>query len=121
MSSDDTQKKWDDQKMRNEIGISASVLRDKEGAEWARRANRALNDIGDFVHKENPEVSQLKYAGSACVHIYYAETLNQMVFITQTQPLLETHERMAGPAFTQLQKDMMTHYGRKTTKIRSGF
>lgn len=113
--------KWDDQKMRNEIGISCEVQRDKDGSEWARRANRALNDIGDFIHKENPSVSQLQYAGSAAVHIYLAPTLNQAVFVSQTQPLLDTHERLCGPAITDLQKSCMSHYGRKTTKIRSGF
>jgi hypothetical protein len=50
-----TQTKWDDQKMRNEIGISADVDRHKEGGEAAKRSNRALNDIGDFIHKNTPE------------------------------------------------------------------
>jgi hypothetical protein len=116
-----TQTKWDDQKMRNEIGISADVDRHKEGGEAAKRSNRALNDIGDFIHKNTPEVSQLEYLGSAAVHIYFARALNQVCYISQTQPLLDTHERVAGPAFTDLQKSMMSYYGRKTTKIRSGF
>lgn len=117
----DTATKWDDQKMRNEIGISCDVERDKEGGDSMKRSNRALNDIGDFIHGELPQLAGLEYCGSAAVHIYLAPTLGQIVYVSQTQPLLETHERLAGPAFTDLQKSMMAHYGRKTTKIRSGF
>lgn len=117
----DLKTQWDDKKMRDAIGIDAKVEREKAGGEPIRRANRALNDIGDYVQGNVAEVGGLEYLGSAAVHIYYARTLDQCVFITQTQPLLDTHERAAGPAFTQLQKDMMSHYGRKTTKIRSGF
>lgn len=120
-AEDPTQKQWDDLKMRDQIGIFVDVERDKEGGDAMKRANRALNDIGDFVHTSVPAVSQLEYCGSAAVHIFMAPTLNQVVYITQTQPLLETHERLAGPAFTDLQKAMQRHYGRKTTKIRSGF
>ncbi len=123
MSTDEkpTQERWNDLKMRNEIGINADVERDVSGGEAAKRANRALNDIGDFIHKNNPNVADLEYVGSAAVHIYLARVLGEVVYISQTQPLLETEERMAGPAFTDLQKSMMRHYGRKTTKIRSGF
>jgi hypothetical protein len=116
-----TQKKWDDGKMRDQIGIACDVERDKEGGDVMKRANRALNDIGDFVHQAVPEIQQLDYVGSAAVHIYLAPTLGQVVYVSQTQPLLDCHERLAGPAFTDLQKSMMAHFGRKTTKIRSGF
>jgi hypothetical protein len=116
-----TQEKWDDMKVRDQIGITVGVERDQDGSETARRSNRALNDLGDFIHKETPEVSQLEYMGSAAVHIFMAKTLNQLVFISQTQPLLDAEERIVGPAITDLQKACMRHFGRKTTKIRSGF
>ncbi len=113
--------KWDDKKMSDQIGISASVERDKPGGEVMIRANRALNDVGDFIQAGLPELTQLEYAGSAAVHIYYAPTLNQVIYVSQTQPLLEAGERLVGPAITDLQKSAMSHFGRKTTKIRSGF
>lgn len=116
-----TEEKWDDLKLRDQIGITADVKRDQEGGDQMKRANRALNDIGDFIHKAVPQVSQLEYCGSAAVHIYLAPNLGEVIFISQTQPLLATAERVAGPAFTDLQKAMMRHYGRQTTKIRSGF
>ncbi len=116
-----TQERWDDIKMRNQIGISIDVERTKQEGEAPNRANRALNDIGDYIHKNADEVRDLEYLGSAAVHIYYARTLDQCVYVTQTKPMLDCHERAAGPAFTQLQKDLMAHYGRKTTKLRSGF
>jgi len=126
MSQDDLQKKWDDLKMRDQIGITADVTRKKEvddvaGGEAIKRANRALNDIGDFVHASLPALKGLEYQGSAAVHIFLAPALNEVVYISQTQPLLDCAERLAGPAFTDLQKAMMGHYGRKQTKIRSGF
>ena len=106
----------------NQLGITAHVRRSTEGGtEEAFRANRALNDIGDFVHANTATVQGLEYAGSAAVHIYFAPALGQMVFITQTEPLRETNELMAGAAFTQLKKDLMTRYGHKATKVRSGF
>ena len=116
-----TKEKWDDLKLADDIGIFAKIDRNKAEDECASRSNKALNEIGDFIHKGRPELSGLEYCGSAAVHIYLAPTLGEMCFITQVQPLLNTAERIAGPAFTQLQKDMMTYYGRRTTKIRSGF
>ena len=112
---------WDDLKMRDQIGISVDVEREKKSDDSVVRANHALCDIGDYIHANTPAVSQLDYLGSAAVHIYMAPTLNGIVYITQTGPLKDTPERVAGPAHTQLQKDMMSYYGRKTTKIRSGF
>ena len=119
--SDDTRKQWDDLKVRDGIGITAHVERNTEEGEAVMRANRALNDIGDFIHANTPGLKGLKYLGSSAVHIFCAEALGEVAYITQTQPLLDTEERIAGPAYTQLQKDMMKYYGRKTTKIRSGF
>lgn len=116
-----TQERWNDMKVRDGVGIFANVARDKEQTEASTRANRALNDIGDFIHKNAEGLSGLEYQGSAAVHIFLAPALGEMVFVTQVQPLLQTPERIAGPAFTQLQKDMMKAYGRKTTKLRSGF
>jgi hypothetical protein len=116
-----TQERWDDLKMSDQIGIFADVTRTQVADDTAHRANRALNDIGDFIHKRRPELAGLQYLGSASVHIFLAPTLKEIKYITQVQPLLECPERIAGPAFTQLQKDMMASYGRKTTKIRSGF
>ena len=116
-----TQERWDDLKMSDQIGIFADVTREKQHDEIAHRANRALNDIGDFIHKGRPELQGLEYCGSAAVHIYLAPTLGAVEYVTQVQPLLNTAERLAGPAQTQLQKDMMAAYGRKTTKVRSGF
>ncbi len=118
---DETGKKWDDGKMRDQIGISVDVEREKAGGESMTRANRALNDIGDFIHNEIPQLKGLEYCGSAAVHIYMAPTLNQVIYVSQTQPLLEAHERVVGPAITDLQKSAMAHFGRKTTKIRSRF
>lgn len=120
-AADEVQKQWDDLKMRDQIGISADVERNKKGDEAALRANRALNDIGDYIHQNTDAVQQLQYLGSAAVHIYMAPTLNQVVYISQVGPLGDCPERVAGPAFTDLQKSMMAHYGRRTTKIRSGF
>jgi hypothetical protein len=117
----DLRTKWDDLKMRDQIGIFCDVERDKKGGDAIKRANRALNDIGDFIHEEVPQVKELEYLGSAAVHIFLARGMQQVVYISQTQPLGETPERVAGPAFTDLQKSMMDYYGRKTTKIRSGF
>ncbi len=116
-----TQERWNDMKVRDQIGITVDVERSKEGGEVMSRANRAINDVGDFIHAEVPQLKGLDYLGSAAVHIYMAPTLNQLVFVSQTQPLLETPERIAGPAFTDLQKSMMAAYGRKQTKVRSGF
>lgn len=116
-----THEKWEDQKMRNAVGIDINVERSKLGNEAAHRANRALNDIGDFIHQNTDGLKGLTYLGSAAVHIYLAPTVGEAEFITQTFPLRDTAERVAGPAFTQLQKDMMAAYNRKTTKIRSGF
>ena len=116
-----TQEKWDDQKMRNQIGLTVDVERETVRNDAVDRANRALCDIGDYIHANEPKIKELTYCGSAAVHIYLAPTLGEIIYITQTSPLRETEERVAGPAFTQLQKDMMKYYGKKQTRIRSGF
>lgn len=116
-----TKEQWDDLKMRDQIGISVSVEREKKTNDAVVRANHALCDIGDYIHRNEATVKELEYCGSAAVHIFMAKTLNQVIYITQTTPLRDTQERVAGPALTQLQKDMMQYYGRKATKIRSGF
>ncbi len=116
-----TKERWDDLKFNDQIGIFADVTREKPADEAANRANRALNDIGDFIHDNNVTLAQLEYQGSAAVHIYLAPSLGQVLYVTQVQPLLNSAERLAGPAFTQLQRDMMSAYGREVTKLRSGF
>jgi hypothetical protein len=116
-----TQERWDDLKVRDQIGIFADVERNKEVSDASTRANMALLDVGEYIQTNAPGLKDLHYQGSAAVHIYLAPTLGEMVFVTQVKPLRDTAERIAGPAFTQLQKDMMAQYGRKTTKVRSGF
>ncbi len=116
-----TQERWDDMKVRDSVGISVHVERNEEAGEAATRANRALNDIGDFIHQNKDGLRGLTYLGSAAVHIYCAETVGEAEFVCQTFPLRNTEERIAGPAFTQLQKAMMQAYAKKTTRLRSGF
>ena len=120
-SNKPTKERWDDQKMRDQIGITVDVEREKQANDSVTRANHALCDVGDYIHSNTPSVAQLQYLGSAAVHIYLAPHLDQVVYVTQTGPLRDTPERVAGPAFTQLQRDMMGYYNRKTTKLRSGF
>lgn len=113
---------FEKKKFDNQIGITAKIDRFEEGGETMARANRALNDIGDFIHAEIPQLKGLEYCGSMSVHIYKAPMLGQAVYVTQTQPLLQCEEILAGPASTQLKKDAMRHFGRDGIgKTRSGF
>lgn len=112
---------WDESKFKNSMGINANVTRAADEGETARRANRALNDIGDFIQGTNSGVLRdLTYMGSMAVHIYLAPTLNQLVCVSQIQPLRDTRMALANSAMRQLEGDCLEHYGRKRPKKRSG-
>ena len=105
---------------RTQIGQAATVQRKQVGAEMAAIPNRKLADLGLSI---NPLPDNLDYRGSAAVHVYWNATLQQVFFISQTQPLdlYRCPEPLAQKAFDDLLKQLKTMYGHRPGRLRSGF
>lgn len=105
-----------------DIGHKAYVDRGNHQGPQMAKANRALGDLAAFI-KEDCGVPQLKdavYLGSAAVHIYMLPHMRQALFISQTDPLAQTHEFTASEGMRQLREDCKQFFGRKRTVKRSG-
>lgn len=105
---------------RTQIGQKAVVHRETVPQDKAAIPNRKLCDLGLSL---NPVPQNLTYMGSAAVHIYWNDTLKQVFFISQTQPLdlYKCPELLAAKSFDDLLGTMKEMYGKKRPKLRSGF
>lgn len=105
---------------RTQMGQSATVQREDVSGDTATKANRKLADLGLEI---NPIAKHLTYMGSAAVHVYWNETLQQIFFISQTQPLelYRCPEPLASKAFDDLLRTMKLLYGKRVGRLRSGF
>ena len=103
------------------MGISATVERRTVGKEQAAAPNRALADLGLACHP-SPQ-TDTKYMGSAAVHVYWHEGLEQVFFVSQTQPLelYRCPQNLAIKASEDLIQSMKVMYGLKRSVRRSGF
>lgn len=114
-------RKHSDLTFLDSIGQKATVKRETLGAEAAAIPNRKLCDLGREL---NPlPLTELEYRGSAAVHIFVHERLNQMFFISQTDPLVlyKCPELIASKAFDDLLGTMKQTYQKRRSKLRSGF
>lgn len=115
---------------QNELGITAGVSRSDEKGQLMGRANNAVRDIGAFIQTDAmpDHLKGAIYCGSFASHIYMFPTLGQVVFVSQTDCLGETNEKLASDAYQELKRealrqlegDLMTKYGRKRRRRRSG-
>lgn len=109
-----------EQKFRKQIGQSATIQRGTEKGERPERANLKLDELGQM---NNPVPGSLKYMGSAAVHIYWNEALQQVFFVSQTAPL-KVHkcpEVLAQTGIKDLIGATLEAYGHKRPRLRSGF
>jgi len=104
-------------KFDTDMNINAKVRRESVQSSDAVRAGSGLTQIGKLL---NPKPDTLKHLGSAAIHIYQSEILEQLFFVSQTGPLNNTPEILASKAMTALKEDMKVEYGRKRTTKRSG-
>lgn len=107
------------------LNMDAKIHRHESTGDSVKRANMALEDLAQFIQVASPEakiLKSMKYMGSCAVHCYYSEVLQQTFFISQTDPMSRNApEPMAGAALSDLRKQLMSAYGRKPQKRRSGF
>lgn len=105
---------------RTQIGQAATVQRETMGEERAAIPNRKLCDLGLEL---NPLPNNLDYRGSAAVHVYWNATLQQVFYVSQTQPLelYKCPEILATKAFDDLLGTLKTMYGKVRGRLRSGF
>lgn len=108
---------------RDEMGQKATVERSELGGEAAEAPNRTLTELGQALQSVQPHMVNYTYLGSAAVHIYFNALIEQLDFISQTDPLVQQNcpERIAAKAFDDLLRSMKAVYGRKHGKLRSGF
>lgn len=109
---------------RDAIGQKATVQRETVGVEQAAIPNRMLCDLGLKI-QENPKfkLETYTYLGSAAVHIYYNETMKQLDFVNQANPLVlyRCPEDVAAKALDDLIREVKAAFGRRHGKLRSGF
>lgn len=103
-----------------QIGQAATISRETLPADKAAGPNRKLVDLGIEL---NPLPKNLAYMGSASIHIYWNQTLQQVFFASQVQPLelYRCPEILASKAFDDLLGVMKEMYGHKRGRLRSGF
>lgn len=106
---------------KTQIGQRATIERSKVHGDDVKKANQRLTDLGTWLNPLPP--GQLKYMGSAAVHIYFNETLEQVFFISQAgkMTLGNCPEILASKAFDDLVGNMKEYYGHKRSVLRSGF
>ena len=119
MSSDDIS--HNSKIFRDAIGQKATIQRTTVGKEAAAAPNLALANLGLGCHPA-PD-TELKYYGSAAVHIYGHDLLQQIYFVSQVQPLLlyKCPEPLAAKGFDDLVAAMKEAYGHRRGRLRSGF
>ena len=103
------------------IGVDATIQRTTVGKEQAAPANQTLAQLGLACHPA--PTTATKYMGSAAVHIYYSEILQQLFFVSQCDglALYGCGEAVASKGLTDLMGAVKKLYGRRHGKLRSGF
>lgn len=102
---------------KTQIGIDATVERTKERGESQERANAKLRELGEEL---NPMPAGMKYMGSAAMHVYYNETLKQIMMVDQ-YPLKDCPEHLGRVATKNFIGTLMEYFGMRRPKLRSGF
>lgn len=108
---------------RDSIGQKATVEREQVGVEDANPMNRKLCDLGLDAQKVRNDLQHYRYMGSAAVHVYVNHALGHMALVSQANPLVlyRCPEDVASRALEDLIRETKAAYGRKSTKLRSGF
>lgn len=104
---------------KTQLGLTSTVTREQVTDEKSIKANHLLADIGALM---NP-IESLTYMGSAAVHVYYSEILQQIFVATQADGLI-AHKcpgALAQVGITDLTGTIMEKYGMKRPTKRNGF
>jgi hypothetical protein len=107
-----------------QVGTKATVQRRTVGAEQATEPNRILAKLGIACHPDaTREDSATQYMGSAAVHIYWNDLLQQVFFVSQTDGLrlYRCPELLAVKASEDFVQSIKQTYGHKRQVRRSGF
>lgn len=99
-------------------------MRGLANPEVSAKPNRMLIDLGQhFLESEAFQLNGYAYKGSAAVHIFTHELLNQLDFVSQTDSLLlyKCPQNLASRGFDDLLGTMKSRYGQRRPKLRSGF
>lgn len=109
-----------EQNFKKQIGQSATIERTDVKSDAVQVANMKLLSLGAEL---NPVPGSLKYMGSAAVHVFWNETLQQVFFASQANTLVKQGcpEILAIHATTDLNGELMRAYGHKRPRLRSGF
>ena len=114
---------------RDSIGQKATVSRERATREASEHLDRMLIDIGHRIvalgteFKVYQHLSRYEYLGSAAVHVFYQPTLKQLDLLTQASPLTlyRCPEEVAAKAVEDLIREVKSVYGKRHSKLRSGF
>lgn len=123
-SSDPKNKPHDEKQFLTDIGSKSTIERFTLGMEQASVPNRQLIMLGlSFMDDDKLKLQSYRYFGSCATHIYFNETLKQLDFVAQTQPLLlyQCPQPLAAKAIDNLVGDLKQNYGQRRGRLRSGF
>jgi hypothetical protein len=104
------------------IGQKATVQRETVAMEQAATPNRMLCDLGLKIQQEPKfQLTNYRYLGSAAVHIYFNDTLGQLDFVSQANPLVlyRCPESLAAKAIDDLIREMKAAYGKRSGRTPS--
>lgn len=108
-------------KFATEIGQKATVERRVlENSEYADQLRQVLRDIANDMQKTGMVTKGLDYRGSFCVHVFASDVIRTAEFA----PLTVTDGcdvNLADAAVHALRNSVLTDYGRRMQKKRSGF
>lgn len=113
MSSD----KFDRIKHQQALYRDGDIRRESYDSEMKAEASEYLRVIGKGL---NPN-EKLTYMGSAAVHVYMAEALGQMYYVTQDCMSKAVQEVYASGAIEELMRSVAKNFGRDLPTKRSGF
>lgn len=105
------------------IGQKATVHREEFSGDVTLRHTQALMELGEFARNIDPALQHYEYAGSAVVHVFLSRTIESVNYVSSAQPLviMNCPEPVASKAFDDLLRKMKETYGKRSSRLRSGF
>lgn len=107
-----------EQIFNTQIGQAATVGRQEISGELVTKSNKDLLEIGAL---SNPLPTNLKHMGSAALHVYWNETLEQVYFVNQVSTMHGCPEQLAIAGSKDFMGTMIEFFTGKRPKLRSGF
>ncbi len=102
-----------------EMGQKAVVERHELQNDLTDEFKGLLQELGQGIQQTQTATRELKYLGSAAVHVYVAEVTGTQFFLTQNA-LGACSELIASEAMKEMKASLMNYFGQRRQLRRSG-